>query len=307
MRGRRRAGERGQSLAVVALLMTALLGASGLAIDGGNLYVNRTNAQRTADAAALAGARTVLTSQTQGIADAQAYAAANGEPNAQVTTLSIVRPHDAVQVTVTHSAPTGLLRVLGITSGTVKATAVAQVGPAGGAVGIIPWAVNDDAFSGYGKVAGLQPAQSGGSDGAFNFVSITPPGGQSYADAIARGVTSPILIGTKYPTNSFDGSSISPQTADALNARINARPTETYSTFTAGSPRVLFLPVIGGDIPNAPSPVVPTNFRAFFIERVDTVNKSIWGRFVQATIPTGTISTDPNAVDKGVHVIKLIR
>ncbi|MDE3096266.1 MAG: Tad domain-containing protein [Chloroflexota bacterium] len=302
-------GERGQALVLLALLTTVMVGAAGLAIDGGRLYVNRTNAQRTTDAAALAGAQTVLHNQEKGIADAKAYAAANGDPNAKVTVLSIVRAHDAVQVTSTWTSKAGFLRLLGITSGTVSASSTAQVGPAGGAVGIIPWAVNDDAFTasgGYGSYVGLQPAQSGGGSGAFNFVSITPPGGQSYADAIKNGVTSPILIGTKYPTNTFDGSAISPATADALNARIAAAPSETYASFAVGSPRVLFVPVIGGDIPNAPDPVVPTAFRAFFIERVDVPNNAIWGRFVQATIPQGTIG-DINTPDKGVYVVKLIK
>lgn len=294
-------------MVIVALLGTTLLGAGGLAIDGGRLYVSRTNAQRTADAAALAGARTVLKNEAQGIADARAYAASNGDANPQVTTLSIVRPHDAVRVTTTITTPTGLMRALGITSGTVSTSATAQVGPAGGAVGIIPWAVNDDAFSsyGYGAVVGLQPAQSGGGGGQFNFVSITPPNGQSYADAIVNGVSSPIVIGQNYPTNTFDGSKVGATTAAAMNARIASAPGETYANFAPGSRRVLFVPVIGGDIPNAPSPVIPSAFRAFFIERVDTAANVIWGRFVQATIPRGTIG-DKNTPDKGVYVVKLI-
>jgi len=301
--GRRRgAGERGQSLVLVGLMITSLLGAGGLALDSSSLYVARTNTQRTADAAALAGARTVLTSETQGVADAKAYAAENSDTTAQVTVLTTIRPHDTIRVTSSSKVRTSLLRVLGITDSTVKASGTAQVGPAGSAVGILPWAVNDDAFSGYGKADGLQPANGGGC-GTFNFVAMKPPGGQTYADAIVNGVTSPIFLNTSYPTLVSDGSGLSAVTRAALQARIDARPSETYSTFVTGSPRVVFIPVLNGDIPNAPSPVTPIGFRAFFLEKVDS--QCAYGRFVESAIPNGGIG-GINVPDKGVHVIKLI-
>ena len=52
--------ERGVALAFVALLLFVLLGLAALAIDIGMLYGARTEAQRTADAAALAGASILL-------------------------------------------------------------------------------------------------------------------------------------------------------------------------------------------------------------------------------------------------------
>jgi uncharacterized membrane protein len=55
---RQKAGreERGASLVLVALSLVAMLGAASLAVDLGLLYVARNEAQRAADAAALAGA-----------------------------------------------------------------------------------------------------------------------------------------------------------------------------------------------------------------------------------------------------------
>src|SRR5579884_3664034 len=48
--------ERGASLVLVAAVLVALLAAASLAVDLGLLYVARSQAQRAADAAALAGA-----------------------------------------------------------------------------------------------------------------------------------------------------------------------------------------------------------------------------------------------------------
>lgn len=59
---RRRAGERGLTIFLVAMSLTALLGVMALAIDLGMLYVARSQAQRAADAAALAGANVFISS-----------------------------------------------------------------------------------------------------------------------------------------------------------------------------------------------------------------------------------------------------
>jgi hypothetical protein len=49
--------QRGQTLVIVAAAMVGLLALAGLAIDGGNLVMERRRAQNAADAAALAGTR----------------------------------------------------------------------------------------------------------------------------------------------------------------------------------------------------------------------------------------------------------
>lgn len=62
VRGYFRRGERGATLVFVAVVLIALLAAMALAVDMGMLYVGRNDAQRAADAAALAGARSFSTS-----------------------------------------------------------------------------------------------------------------------------------------------------------------------------------------------------------------------------------------------------
>jgi hypothetical protein len=57
-----RNGERGSTLFIVAGCMVVLLGIGALAIDVGSLYVARSESQRAADAAALAGAKVFVES-----------------------------------------------------------------------------------------------------------------------------------------------------------------------------------------------------------------------------------------------------
>src|SRR5512136_2436933 len=49
-----RRSERGQALILIVAAMVALIGITGLAIDGGNIYSDRRHAQNAADTAALA-------------------------------------------------------------------------------------------------------------------------------------------------------------------------------------------------------------------------------------------------------------
>jgi len=51
--------EQGQSLIIIAAVFVGLVALAGLAIDGGNLFVERRQAQNAADASALAGTRLV--------------------------------------------------------------------------------------------------------------------------------------------------------------------------------------------------------------------------------------------------------
>lgn len=57
---RRRGVARGQTLAIVALMMLGLFALVGLAVDGGSMYGQRREAQNAADGAAIAGTRLML-------------------------------------------------------------------------------------------------------------------------------------------------------------------------------------------------------------------------------------------------------
>src|SRR5712692_10818918 len=59
---RRRPAERGQTIVLVAVALVSLLGMAALAIDVVTLYVARSEMQRAADAAALAGAKAFVDS-----------------------------------------------------------------------------------------------------------------------------------------------------------------------------------------------------------------------------------------------------
>src|SRR5688572_26769704 len=92
--------QRGMTLVMVAASLVMLLGAAGLAIDLVSLYVARSEAQRTADAAALAGAQSLAESGIfmGTLTQAQAEAIAENEAIAVAAQNGI--QGDAVAITV---------------------------------------------------------------------------------------------------------------------------------------------------------------------------------------------------------------
>jgi Flp pilus assembly protein TadG len=152
--------EDGQAIVLVALAMGIfLLGAIGLAVDGSILYTQRQMAQAAADAAAQAGIMSIFDG-TNGAGAAQfvatpgssftctttdaktpcAYARINGfggsasdtvvvsfPTSAPGVALSASDPTNLIKVTISRDVNTTLLRLLGSTVTTMKATAMAAI------------------------------------------------------------------------------------------------------------------------------------------------------------------------------------
>ena len=141
----------GAALAVVAVSLIGLLAAMTLAIDIGMMYSARNEAQRVADAAALAGASEFLKGTptvTGATALAHQYVQANHVLNVVVDTsesaVSVDMVNERVRVTVRRrQIPTWFARFIGIDTVAVTATAVAEASPAGGMRCVRPWAVQD--------------------------------------------------------------------------------------------------------------------------------------------------------------------
>jgi hypothetical protein len=150
-----RTGREGQTLAVVAVMMVALLGMMALAIDLGMAYTARAEAQRVADSAALAGASIFLDhpgpvdSVAAAVMLAREFAALNTVRNRPVNpledvTVEVFKDQGLVRVWVQRDGlPAWFSRLLGRESLTVRARAAAQAVEEGTTDCLMPWAVAD--------------------------------------------------------------------------------------------------------------------------------------------------------------------
>ncbi len=168
-----RDAQRGATLVMVALSLVILLGISALAIDLVSLYVGRSEAQRAADAAALAGATIFVSS---GCTSASGGCVAGGPQEAPArqqaidvgsrnpvggqaatilsgdVTFSYPTPQNPnITVSVARDAthggpmPTFFIKIFGVTSANISASATAEAynpiagGPSVGAKCLKPW------------------------------------------------------------------------------------------------------------------------------------------------------------------------
>ena len=139
---RKRHGESGQTLIMVAIMLPVMLGVSGLALDVGTLYSHKRSMQSAVDAAALAGALEVNRGRSAfAAAMAKRESKANGFEHAvDSTTVTVHYPPISgnhignmrfVEVVVEHPAPTWFMSLFGKDSVDVKSRAVAGAGANG--------------------------------------------------------------------------------------------------------------------------------------------------------------------------------
>jgi len=124
--------EGGQIIVLVAILMVGLVAVVGLVTDGGLVFSQRRDLQNVADAAALAGAMQIdedayRASGTVALDERAARQAAEeylgGEGN--ITYSVLVQP-GRLDVSVSRQASTGFLKVIGIDSFEISASASAE-------------------------------------------------------------------------------------------------------------------------------------------------------------------------------------
>ncbi|HEY5046447.1 MAG TPA: hypothetical protein VII49_00315 [Rhizomicrobium sp.] len=109
---------KGNVTIISGLLVTGLIGVSGLTVEFGNGLLNHMEDQRVADLAAIGGANVYNAGGTATAVQLEAYAVAklNGLPNSAVSTLVGASPsgdgNKAVQVTVSTTVPLALSRII---------------------------------------------------------------------------------------------------------------------------------------------------------------------------------------------------
>jgi hypothetical protein len=198
------ADERGSTIVLVALAVTGLLSVVALAVDVGMLFTARGEAQRVADAAALAGAASFIEAPTDAERPrdlAIEYAGRNDVRRVSV----MLEPGDVevdlanyqVTVTVPRTAARGaavttwFARVFGIDAVDVIASATAEAAPAGGAICMKPFTI-PDAWNDVDK------------DGRYDDGEPYDAGVTGYGTDFRNGVPSDNGIDPKGTTYDFD-------------------------------------------------------------------------------------------------------
>jgi hypothetical protein len=223
MRHAPRRRQRGAVAIIVGLSLAVLIGAVGLALDGGRLYVNKTETQNAADACALAASKELTGAPnipltrfpiaesagrlvaTRNNVNLQSHPVANGDITVEFSTALTGAPWvsagsatgDAkyVRCTITETgiAP-WFMQVLGFGDQTVQSLATATLAPSQGACTAIPIGIcaPTPAAPDFGLVVGqwldANFGTGGQLTGSFGWLDFSPPnGGASELAALLRG------------------------------------------------------------------------------------------------------------------------
>jgi hypothetical protein len=178
-----RAGnETGQTIVVNVLFMVVMIGFLALVIDGGNLFLQRRDAQGTADAAALAGVLDVTRSRTTAESIAREYATTRNGSGVVVRQIEAtgaspsscgagLLPSFSVCVIVERTQTTFLAQVLGTDQTTAAARAVASASQVQSIGGWLPIGLRSDNWT-SGTQLSIAPNEGSALGGAIN----TPAG-----------------------------------------------------------------------------------------------------------------------------------
>lgn len=286
---------KGQSTAILAVVLTGLMGAMTVSIDAGRVFVAKEQLQSAADAGALAGAAYLPQSPNEALAAATSTAEANGLASGQVSAAIVGALRNEIQVTVTTTEPLIFGPVIGLPSASVKAGAVAASGMPRQMQGLIPIGVYQGTYIPGQTYTLKQNTGSGGNFGAL-WYGDGDPGANTYRSDLENGSPAVVTLGSTIETKpgEMDG-----PTEQGLEDRMSA-PASPVGDPT--SPRFVYVPIVTTPCAGR-STVTVVGFAAFWIESVS--DGEVTGEFLQHVVSSEIIQTDVSTT--GLTGVTLIR
>jgi Flp pilus assembly protein TadG len=270
--------EKGQSLVLVAVFLIILIAFTGLAIDGGRLYIAKAKLQKAVDAGALAGADVMVNalktsgnynySDSMGGAESIAntnYSKSNSISQSDISyNATFPGNTNVIQVNGQETVPLMLMPVLGLNSSTVSAVAQVKVGKLNslGTGVVIPIGIQLNQSLTFGSEWSLTDSPGNGVKGWYNFLDFSfidpnksSSGNKSLSGYISSGAPAPIQFNDKL--NIQTGVAISNNVITAINSRLN---------------QIVYVPVVEPD-PTDSKKVIVKGFAAFQLESYDDKGK----------------------------------
>lgn len=309
---RLRKEESGQSLVMVVLLLSVLLGFSALIVDVGLLYAEKAKLQNAADAAALAGAQ-VLPNKTLAEGFVETYANSNGVLTSNISGISYPgTDNKKIKVDVMRQVPHMFASIFDLSSSSTAVIASATAIKEDGVSGLRPWAITDkykemvdeknkEVWTGkwlsytytYGLEFELKQGGGGGSNGYYGIISFDTQGidASTYKENISGGYSGTIKI-NDYVNDASGNKNVKKDIEELLVGNDN------YLTATKNSPRVVLIPKID-------STFKVIGFAVIFLKSVDNQGLITANFLYDTTWPSETKEEyDDWAIDYKVKLIE---
>jgi len=328
--------ERGQGLVLAAFAMVVIFGFAAMAIDVGLFLQERRDLQKSADAAALAGAQELPASPGDAQQKTEEWAAKNGIDASELESIDITSTYaanDTITVEVKRDVPFVFARVLGFSNDTMRADGTARVGSPAAMGGLTPFGVLEDAIE-LDEPTVLKYDANDVDHGNFGALGIDGNGASTYRETIKYGSETALCSQSQEtcadPTTETEPGNMTGPTRTGVNWRIDETSTacdefdevfqehgDTYRLKTRCNPfgpggahdskRVVIVPVIE-ELCHGHCDVTILKFAMFFLEELDSCTGNdceVTGWFVDAQADTGSLigNYDPEGM---LHFVRLV-
>jgi hypothetical protein len=298
---------RGQMAVAMMLVMIPLLGVIGLGTDLGLLFFHWGIVQKAADAAVLAGAGYLPNYPSTAQTKATSYATQNGLKTSEIVSNTVAADNMSITMTTSRTVPYYFLRLVGLSSGTVKPMAKAGIQQdTEGARGLIPvglpCTVTSCSYT-VGTLYQLVQAGANGSGGSWNVgpgnwgrLALGAPGATQFENNLINGYLGSINVGDKV---SAETGQVNGPTDEGINiARVDAGlaingtvTNPTLASVPAYDPRLVAVPLI--DFTGATGTSVQVTVMGFAMMWLDSytskgANKTLNAYFL-GTVPVTSV------------------
>lgn len=295
--------EKGNALVLMTAALGGLLLMTGLVIDGGHLYMEKSHLQKTANAAALSGAQELPNGESR--VQSVVNEILNAHKEAASLQQSGIENAGRLTVRLEKKVPLFFASLFGFDSVPVQAYAKAGLAPMGGANGAVPLGIDESIPLNYGEKYQLKVDAGDSISGNFGVLALAGSGAKSYGDTLKEGYDHKLTVGSIINTETGN---MSGPTMEGVNYRISQCPYATPDNFDRSCSRIMLILVYKPyeTSSNKLKSVMITGFAYFYI--TDPMNKndtSIQGIFIKKT-GRGTAGSD-GTLDRGAYAIKLMK
>ena len=310
----------GQIITLSAVLLPVLIGMTAFAIDAGLLFMTKSQLQTAADQGALAGCYDLNggspnTSNAYNSGVAFAKMQPGKASDTVVATVTYNSTQKSVKVDATRTVNLLFAPVFGKNSGTISASATAQVIPATsippGAPPFVIEAPTDIFWQGgpqgdsYSQPYYMKKTPTGAQEFTYvNGVFKNPTSSSEYLSLLANGYSKEVTLNT---VMYHIGPATASETAvNSFASRLTAGGNQDILQAKAGDPRLMLVPIVDTLSPStklwdySTSGMKIVGFVGFWFDSIEkgklyTVNNSryyldyvVTGRFVRVALPAGS-------------------
>jgi len=291
--------QRGSASIIMTVALTVFISVAAIGVDVGMIIFERASLSNALDAATLAGAQDLPTSESDAITTAQSYLTQNGVSLSDVA-ITIDADKKGIQISSTKSLSTIFGPLINIDSVNINGQSKVRVGPVSRVQsGIRPLVIESQAL-GYGDYVDLKLNATDNYHGNFGAVGLGGTGALNYRNNLIYGYSGSLEVGDVINTEPGNMASV----INPLNSYLSS-DTSTFNNFGRDSRRLWVIPIVDSLEVSGSSYVTIVGFAEFFIEDIGSQSgqTKIEGRFIQYS---GGGIVDETAPDFGLYGMKLV-